>query len=74
MLDGVKQTLLIIKMRKYEARLKQLSDDPDFPLTEFEMGQVKTLTPEQYKILEEYGKIQKEYLAVVKESKELRAK
>lgn len=69
MLDGVRQTLLIIRMRQCEARLKELSDDPEFPLP-LETGEYKEITPKQYAMLEEYKRIQKEYLAVVKESKE----
>ena len=71
MLDGVKQTLLVIKMRKYEAHLRQISDDPDFPLP---VDGTKEITSKQCAMLDEYKRIQEEYLAVVKESKELRAK
>ena len=72
MLDGVKQTLLIIKMRKCEARLKELHQI----FYDFDIDPEAHHAPDSdaEKFINEYRTIQKEYLAVVKESKELRAK
>ena len=71
MLDGVKQTLLIIKMRKYEAQLMELQQKiSDLGIDE---GDAIPGSHANY-LYNEYRVVQKEYLAVVKESKELRAK
>ncbi len=71
MLDGVKQTLLVIKMRKYEARLKVLQQK----IFDLEVDETDAIPGSHaFALYNEYRGIQQEYLAVVKESKELRAK
>ncbi len=71
MLDGVKQTLLIIKMRKYEAQLKGLQQE----ISDLGVDEEDAIPSSRANALyNEYRIIQKDYLAVVKESKELRAK
>lgn len=71
MLDGVKQTLLIIKMRNYEAQLKELQQE----ITDLGIDEGDIIPGSAADALYmEYRTIQKGYQAVVKESKELRAK
>ena len=71
MLDGVKQTLLIIKMRKYEAQLKELQQK----IADLGVDETDAIPGSRAHFLyNEYRVVQQHYLAVVKESKELRAK